>query len=42
MKNYSHDLRRKRRTLDLAPLSRKDARMKIRAAVVVLTFCSAL
>jgi predicted amidohydrolase YtcJ len=42
MKNYSHFSRRKRSTLDLAPRPREDARMKIRVAVVVLAFCTAL
>ena len=41
MKNYSHFSRRKRSILDLASLPREDARMKIRAAVVLLAFCSA-
>jgi predicted amidohydrolase YtcJ len=42
MKNYSHFSRRKRRTLDLAPLHREDVRMKIRAVAVILAFCTAL
>ncbi|MEY2575065.1 MAG: hypothetical protein QOF80_552 [Verrucomicrobiota bacterium] len=42
MKNYSHFSRRKRSTLDLGPRHRKDARMKIRVAVVVLASCTAL
>jgi predicted amidohydrolase YtcJ len=42
MKNYSHDSRRKRSALDLAPRHRKDAGMKIRAVAVILAFCSAL
>jgi predicted amidohydrolase YtcJ len=42
MKNYSHFSRRKRRTLDLGPRHREDARMKIRAVAVILAFCTAL
>jgi len=42
MKNYSHFSRPKRRTLDLGPRHREDARMKIRAVAVILAFCTAL
>ncbi|MEY2578138.1 MAG: hypothetical protein QOI49_962 [Verrucomicrobiota bacterium] len=42
MKNYSHFSRRKRRTLDLGPRHREDARMKIRAVAVILAFCMGL
>jgi predicted amidohydrolase YtcJ len=42
MKNYSHFSRPKRSALDLVPRRRDDAGMKIRAAVVVLAFCTAL
>jgi predicted amidohydrolase YtcJ len=42
MKNYSHFSRRKRRTLDLGPRHREDARMKIFAVAVILAFCMGL
>jgi predicted amidohydrolase YtcJ len=42
MKNYSHDSRRKRCALDLRPRHREDARMKISAATIILSLCTAL